>query len=82
MLTARNSEKMMDVFIKDGKLTQVRDGYGPGSAYLTILEDNWPLSVQVIVGATAKNACASYFDKETLAELIDILKEVYEAMED
>lgn len=71
----------MDVFIKDGKLTQVRDGYGPGCAYLTILEDNWPTSVQVTVGATATHASACYFDKETLAELIDILIEVRNAME-
>lgn len=71
----------MDVFIKDGKLTQVRNGYGPGGAYLTILEDQWPLTVQVIVGATEEDTCASYFDKETLAELIDILVEVRNAME-
>lgn len=70
----------MSVFIKDGKLTQVRDGSGPGNTYLTILEDYWPQSVQVIVGATANNACASYFDKETLDELIDILTEVRNSM--
>lgn len=70
----------MDVFIKHGKLTQIRNGSGPGDTYLTILEDFWPQSVQVIVGATANNACASYFDKETLDELIDTLTEVRNSM--
>lgn len=73
---------MTDTFIKYGRPTNVIGGNGPGSAYMTVVDDSgrWPYSASIVIGAAPINACASYFNKETLTELIDILMDVRDAM--
>lgn len=61
-------------------ILQVIDGDGPDCIYMSVD----PLTsggIDLVIGATFKDKCASALSKDGLRQLIDILTEIHEAME-
>ena len=60
----------------------VVNGNGPDNAYITVRPRQGGRSISLVIGAMDENASADKFSKAGVAELIEILKEIHEAMAD
>ena len=76
----------MNTFVKTTTITTknvctVRNGVGPEQILMSVR----PLgkgSIDLVIGASATNSCASSLSKKGLAKLIEILQDIHEAIEE
>lgn len=72
---------MADKFVETKKIVNsVINGNGPGCAYMSVVPNG--ASIDLVIGANYNNKCASAFNRATLGELINTLKEIHEVMLD
>ncbi|CAB4124803.1 hypothetical protein UFOVP59_49 [uncultured Caudovirales phage] len=68
------------VVVETTKIKKVVDGTLENLAFLSVFPKFDEKSIQLVVGAKWENECASNFTKNQLAELIEVLQVIHDAM--
>lgn len=69
-------------FVQGSEIKTVIDGSGPTNSFVSLLPNKDKTAVDLIVGATFKDRCASAFGKQNLIELAALLVTIASNMED
>ncbi len=66
--------------VKDEAIQEIVGGSGPSMSYFSLIPYEEGRIVRIIIGANPESECAAHFNKDSLRELIKILRKVQKAM--
>lgn len=69
-----------DNIVQDGVIQEVLGKNGPGLSFFSLIPYDDGKIVRLIIGARPTDECAAHFGKDSLADLIKILRKVQKAM--